>query len=380
MYYQHQTGADSGFPLLDVGDILVGMRTGRADLPLHSGKAPAWLFGRMKLLAREMSIAIVQEEGPHGLLDRLSDPFWFQAFGCVLGFDWHSSGVTTTVCGALKEGLRDAFDDTGVIVTGGKGKTSRRAPDEIATGSARLGLDPEPLIRASKLSAKVDSAAVQDGFQVYQHTFLFTADGSWSVIQQGMNDQTGWARRYHWLDAPTFVSDPHQAVAGEAKGAVLNLVANEADGNRAVAVELAREEPKKVTNEIRKMKTLEMPRHHMLQVADLHPDRLDRILVNAYESQPADYTDLLATRGVGAKGLRALSLVAELTYGAKTSARDPASFSFAHGGKDGTPFPVDRETYDITIESLRRVVQEAKAGRTEKQSALKRLARLQPSG
>lgn len=334
----------------------------------------------MTLLAREMSIAIVHEEGPRGLLDRLSDPFWFQAFGCVLGFDWHSSGVTTTVCGALKEGLRDAYADTGVVVAGGKGKTSRKAPAEITAACDRMGIDPAPLIRASRLSAKVDSAAVQDGFQVYQHSFLFTADGSWSVVQQGMNDATGWARRYHWLDAPTFVSDPHEAVAGTTRTPVLNLVAAEGDANRSVAVEVARQSPARTAAELRRMKTLEMPRHHALRLADIHPDRIERVLVNSYEAQPSDYTELLATPGVGAKGLRALSLVAELTYGAKTSARDPASYSFAHGGKDGTPFPVDRRTYDATIDSLRRVVTETKTGRTEKRDALKRLARLDVSG
>ena len=353
------------------------MRTGRADLPLHTGRAPKWLFERMTLLAREMSLAIVHEEGPRGLMDRLSDPCWFQAFGCVLGFDWHSSGVTTTVCGALKEGLKPVTDEIGLVVAGGKGKTSRRTPAEITEACMRFGIDAVPLVRASRLSAKVDSAALQDGFQVYQHTFLFTQNGSWSVVQQGMNAETGWARRYHWLDAPGFISDPHEAVAGETKQQVLNLVAAEAGENRSVAVELAREDPKKVGSELRRMKTLSMPRHHAVRIADLNPDRLERVLVNAYEAQPLDYTGLLATPGVGAKGLRALSLVAELTYGAKTSVRDPASFSFAHGGKDGTPFPVDRRTYDATIESLRKVVTETKAGNTAKRDALKRLARLE---
>lgn len=330
----------------------------------------------MTQLAREMSIAIVQEQGSLGLMDRLSDPVWFQAFGCVLGFDWHSSGVTTTVCGALKEGLRDAFDDTGIVVAGGKGKTSRRAPEEIRNACERIGLDPEPLVRASRLSAKVDSSALQDGFQVYQHSFLFTKDGSWSVIQQGMNEATGWARRYHWLDARSFVSDPHEAVAGETSSDVLNLVAAESSENQTVSVALARETPTKMTDQIRRMRELDMPRHHWIRIGDLHPDRLDRVLVKAYEAQPENYTDLLSVSGVGAKGLRALALVGELTYGAKTSVRDPVSFSFAHGGKDGTPFPVDRSTYDATIESLRTVVNEARLGGTDKRDALKRLARV----
>lgn len=353
------------------------MRTGSADLPLHTGRAPAWLFERMAGLAREMTLAIVAEEGARGVLTRLSDPFWFQAFGCVLGFDWHSSGVTTTVCGALKEGLKPVAPEIDLYVTGGKGRTSRRTPLEIERICERLGRDPEPLVSASRLSAKVDSSAVQDGHQVYQHSFLFTADGSWSVVQQGMNEATGMARRYHWLDAARFDSDPHAAVAGDDATNVLNLVAAEASANRDVASELAREEPAKVGREIDRLRHLTLPRHHAVRVDDLDPKRIERILLKSYDAQPEDYTSLLGVSGVGAKGLRALSLVAELTYGAPASIRDPVTFSFAHGGKDGTPFPVDRATYDATIESVRDAVREAKAGRTEKRDALRRLARLE---
>ncbi|MDQ4065525.1 MAG: DUF763 domain-containing protein [Actinomycetota bacterium] len=353
------------------------MRTGSADLPLHTGRAPAWLFERMTALAREMTLAIVAEEGASGMLARLSDPFWFQAFGCVLGFDWHSSGVTTTVCGALKEGLRDVGPEIDLYVAGGKGRTSRRTPQEIERVCERLGLDPQPLVSASRLSAKVDSAAVHDGHQVYQHSFLFTGQGSWSVVQQGMNETTGMARRYHWLNAPRFDSDPHAAVAGRDAANVLNLVAGEADANRATATELAREHPAKIGHELDRMRHLELPRHHAVRVSDLDPKRIERVLLNSYEAQPEDYTSLLGTAGVGAKGLRALSLVAELTYGAPASVRDPVTFSFAHGGKDGTPFPVDRATYDATIESLRSAVRDAKAGRTEKRDALRRLGGLE---
>ena len=355
------------------------MRTGRADLPLHGGRAPAWLFGRMKLLAREMSLAIVAEEGPEGLLRRLAAPFWFQALGCVIGFDWHSSGMTTTVCGALKDDLRGLEAETGVVVAGGKGKTSRRTPAEIEVACERAGLEPEPLVRTSRLTAKVDSSAVQDGFQIYQHTFLFTRDGSWGVVQQGMNETSGMARRYHWLDAPRFDSDPHAAVAGPPETDVLNLVASEAEGNRRVATELARQEPRKVVDEIARMRSLTMPRQHEIRLADLDPTRVERVLLKSYEAQPREYTDLLAVPGVGAKGLRALSLVAELTYGEPASVRDPVSYSFAHGGKDGTPWPVDRTTYDATIESLRGVVRETRAGQSDKEAALKRLARLETS-
>ncbi|HXF74059.1 MAG TPA: DUF763 domain-containing protein [Actinomycetota bacterium] len=356
------------------------MRTGTADLPLHGGRAPRWLFERMTLLAREVSLAIVSEEGPVGLLRRISDPFWFQAFGCVLGFDWHSSGLTTTVCGALKEGLRGLTGDAGLVVAGGKGRASRRTPAEIRAACERLGLDPEPLVSASRLSAKVDSAAVQDGFEVYHHTFLFTPQGTWAVVQQGMDEERGTARRYHWLTPARFDSDPQAAVAGDPSREVLNLVAGEAEGNREISVRLAREEPRAVVREVALMRSLEMPHRHAARLADLHPDRLERVLLRAYEAQPSDYTALLATPGLGAKALRALSLVAELTYGEPASVRDPLSFAWAHGGKDGTPFPVDRATYDSTIESLRRALAEARAGRTEKVAALKRLARLEASG
>ena len=331
----------------------------------------------MTSLAREMSLAVVEGEGPHGLMRRLSDPVWFQAFGCVLGFDWHSSGVTTTVCGALKEGLRGLTPDTGIVVTGGKGRASRRTPSEIEGACADIGLDAAPLVRASRLSAKVDSSAVQDGFQVYHHTFLFSAEESWAVVQQGMNEEAGTARRYHWHEPPRFDADPHAAISGPRGDRVLNLVASEGEGNRRISAALAREGPGPIIREIERMRTLSMPHRHEVAIEDLDPRRLDRVLLAAYEAQPEDYTALLAVPGIGAKGLRALALVAELTYGEPASVRDPVSYAFAHGGKDGTPYPVDRPTYDATIESLRGALAEARAGRSEKVSALKRLAKLE---
>ena len=355
------------------------MRTGTADLPLHSGRAARWLFERMTSLAREMTLAILSEEGAPGLLRRLADPVWFQAFGCVLGFDWHSSGLTTTACGALKQGLKDLSGETGIFIAGGKGKTSRKTPQEIESACCRTGQDAAPLIRASRLSAKVDSAAVQDGFQVYHHSFFFTSDGSWAVVQQGMNERSLMARRYHWLPPERFDWDPHAAVAGEPIQDVLNLVASEGESNRTVAVELAREHPIKLVGELTRMRTVSLPRHHEIRLSDIHPDRLARILLTTYERQPEDYTALLAVPGVGAKALRALALVAELTYGEPASVRDPVSYSFAHGGKDGTPYPVDRSTYDATIESLRHAVQDTRAGLTEKSAALKRLAGVERS-
>jgi hypothetical protein len=330
-------------------------------------------------LAREITLAVVTEEGPAGMFRRLSDPFWFQAFGSVLGFDWHSSGLTTTTCGALKEGLRGMEREVGFVVAGGKGKTSRRTPAEIEEACERSGQDAAPLVAASRLSAKVDSSAVQDGFQIYHHLFLFTPDGTWAVIQQGMDESTGMARRYHWLAAPSFESDPHAAVTERAQREVLNLVAGEGAANRRVTTELAREHPSKVAAEIERMRSFSMPRRHALRLSDLDPKRIERVLLPAYEAQPESFTDLLAVKGTGAKGLRALSLVAELTYGEPASVRDPASFAYAHGGKDGTPFPVDRTTYDATIESLRRTVRAAQMGNTERRDAMRRLARLEPA-
>ena len=363
-------------PMGDGSDHGFAMRTGRADLPLHGGRAPAWLFERMVSLARAISLAIVENEGPRGLLQRLSDPFWFQAFGCVLGFDWHSSGLTTTACGALKEGLKGLEADSGVVVAGGKGRASRKTPLEIERHCERMGLDPLPLTTASRLSAKVDSSAVQDGYQVYQHTFVFCEDGTWSVVQQGMNESSGMARRYHWHDARRFDRDPHAGIAGERHQEVLNLVAAPAEENRAVSCELARERPDALGRELERMRTLKLPRRHTVAVDDLDPTRLERVLLKAYESQPEDFTALLGVSGVGAKGLRALSLVAEVTYGAPASVTDPASFSWAHGGKDGTPFPVDRRTYDATIVSLEATVSGLKAGRSDKKAALQRLGRV----
>src|SRR3989441_6229627 len=333
----------------------------------------------MTLLAREMALAILIDEGVPGLMRRLADPVWFQAFGCVLGFDWHSSGLTTTACGALKEGLKDLSGETGIFVAGGKGTTSRKTPQEIESACWTTGQDAAPLIRASRLSAKVDSAAVQDGFQVYHHSFFFTTEGTWAVVQQGMNESSAMARRYPCLPPERVDWAPHAAVAGEPTQNGLNLVASEGEGNRPVAVALARENPTKLVADLTRMRSLALPRHHEIQLSDLHPDRLARILLTTYERQPEDYTALLAVPGVGANALRALALRAELTYGEPASVRDPVSYSFAHGGKDGTPFPVDRPTYDATIESLRRAVNEARAGHSEKSAALRRLAGVERS-
>ncbi len=353
-------------------------RTGTATLPLHTGRAPRWLFQRMTKLARAFTEAIVIEHGAPAFLQRLSDPYWFQAFGCVLGFDWHSSGVTTTVCGALKTGLAGAEADTSIYVAGGKGRASRKTPDELREHASRLGLDGEALVYSSRMSAKVDSAAVQDGFQVYHHSFFFTPAGRWAVVQQGMQESTRSARRYHWLGerVDDFVNEPHAAICAERREqTVLNFVAAESEGARVAAAEIAREKPEAVQREVGKILTLELPaRHHVDVRRDVSPRNLGKVLLSTYEAQPQNFEALLALKGVGAKAIRALALIADLAHGAPASYRDPARFSFAHGGKDGFPYPVDQQNYDRSIEWLRDAVRRARIGQSDRLEALKKLA------
>jgi hypothetical protein len=314
------------------------------------------------------------------VLRRLSDPYWFQAFGCVLGFDWHSSGVTTTVCGAVKEGLKDVDRELGFFAAGGKGKTSRRTPHEIAERCERLGRDPRPLVYASRTAAKVDNAAVQDGYQLYHHVFFFTTAGEWCVVQQGMSDETRMARRYHWLSeqVASFVDEPHAAVCCDARRDTLNLVAHENDAVRSASAVLAAQPPAvtlKALEKIEPERMLTMPRRHeLLPELDVATPYLERILVKTYERAPDNFESLLGIEGVGAKTLRALALASELVHGTPATLRDPARFSFAHGGKDGTPFPVDRITYDQTIEILNKAINRATIDRSEKVRAFQRLA------
>ena len=352
------------------------MRTGIANLPLHGGKAPRWLFDRMKLLAREIVIIIVRDSGPQEFLRRISDPYWFQALGCVLGFDWHSSGVTTTVCGAIKEGIKGLEGELGLFVAGGKGGRSRKTPSEIETVGDHLSIDPSQLIYASRMSAKVDTSALQDGYQLYHHAFFFTKEGQWGVVQQGMNEVNRYARRYHWLGegVSDFVCEPHSAVCCDTKGTALNLVATKSEESRTVTAQLACEKPETLMKELTKLKTLDLPRRHATSVSDIHPDRLHKIFISTYERSPHDFATLLGMKGVGPKTVRALSLIAELLYGTVPSHDDPVRYSFAHGGKDGYPYPVDRETYDGSIEYLNKVVNQTKVGFSEKSRALKRLA------
>jgi uncharacterized protein len=315
----------------------------------------------MVQLAREITIHIVSEYGSDEMLRRLSDPFWFQAFGCVLGFDWHSSGVTTTVTGALKEGIRGLERDLRLYAGGGKGAVSRKTPGEIVAACDRLSIDPAPLVYASRMSAKVDSAAVQDGYQLYHHAFFFTPSGGWCVVQQGMNDATAMARRYHWLaeSVRSFVDEPHAAICAV----------------RGRSAELARGTPRVVMSALDDLPLLSMPRRHAVMIADVNKAHLEKILIRTYERVPEDFETLLGMEGVGAKTLRALALVSEIIYGTPASTRDPARFSFAHGGKDGTPFPVDTGTYDKTVQVLRAAVNKAGIDRSERVRALKRLVR-----
>jgi hypothetical protein len=333
----------------------------------------------MKELAREIGLVIIDQFGPLEILRRLSDPFWFQSFGCVLGFDWHSSGLTTTLCGALKEGLRGTERDSGLFVAGGKGKASRRTPVEIEEFCDRFSAEAKGLIYSSKMTAKVDSAALQDGYQLYHHTFFFTKAGLWCVVQQGMNEHTGYARRYHWMGhgLDSFVCEPHSAVCCDHRGEILNMVARESEGARQTTTQIAAEHPGRITPELQRLRSLELPRGHGVVLGDRGTRWLMKILERTHEHQPADFEALLATPGVGAKTIRALALISELIYGVEPSFRDPAKFSFAHGGKDGHPYPLDRENYDLSIEMLRQALSAAKIGRGEKLRAMRRLAFLE---
>jgi len=350
------------------------MRTGFAHLPLHGGKAPKWLFNRMVRLAREVICHIVEEYGSDEVLNRLSDPYWFQAFGCVLGFDWHSSGVTTTTCGAVKEGVKGLEHELGFYVAGGKGGASRKTPSEIEEHCNKLSREPGLLVNASKLSAKVDSAAVQDGYQLYHHNFFFT-DNKWCVVQQGFNESNKTARRYHWLSDQVrdFVNEPHSAVCSDLKGCSLNLVDSQSESTRGAVTEIASQPDKGILRDLDILPNLLMPNRHGITVGDVNSKYLKKIMLKTYEESPENFEELLKIKGVGPKTLRALTLLSELIFGTTASTRDPARFSFAHGGKDGTPYPVDIDTYERSISILNDALRRSKIERSEKLKALKRL-------
>lgn len=358
---------------------MIYVRTGTADLPLHGGKCPAWLFTHMKALSAAIVEVIIEDSGPEEVLKRLSDPYWFQALGCVVGFDWHSSGVTTTVCGALKEGLAQLGPQAGLFITGGKGKVARNTPLEIKTWADKypLALNAEELVNASKMSAKVDSAAVQDGYQIYHHCFVFTDKGEWTVIQQGMNENSLQARRYHWLSSNVdhFTLEPQAAICCDSLGETLNLVSTSNQVLGQTTCEILKMHPEKLLTEIKDInehaRSLRMPRRHSIP----RTAYLNKALVVAYEQAPQNFEQLLLVNGVGPGTLRALCLVAEVAYGVEASYIDPVRYSFAHGGKDGFPFPVNEADIENSYTLLNKALRRSRAGHSEQLKALKNLAK-----
>lgn len=350
-------------------------QSGVADLALLGGSIPPWLFKRMKKLSRAVTEAVVLEYGTQGFLSRLADPFWFQSFGAVIGMDWNSSGVTTALMRALKTSLNPHARDLGLYVCGGKGKASRKTPEQLQRVGDKTGLDGNLLARSSKLTAKVDNTAVQDGFQLYIHSFIVSRDGDWTVIQQGMNPADRSARRYHWHSdgLVSFVQDPHTAVCGEPQGDILNLVDAAAKPAQDGILRMTQEKPMAVLNEISKMS---LPKQHGVRARDVDLKRLGAILRLAQEQGTSSFDELLLLKGLGPRTLQSLALVSEVIHGTPTRFSDPARFAFAHGGKGGSPFPVPTTVYDETIDTLRSAVNQAKMGSTDKQKALAKLTQV----
>ena len=407
--------------------------SGHADLPLHTGTVPRWLADRMMVLGTLITESLVENFGPDEVLVRLSDPLWFQSFGAVMGMDWHSSGITTSVMYALKRGLNPRAKELGIYVCGGRGKYSRMTPDELLTIAGREGMNGDELVRNSKLVAKVDNNAVQDGFQLYQHNFILTRNGNWAVVQQGMNTEEKKARRYHWCSTNlrSFVEEPHTGVVGDNRGKILNLTDLQADKARGSILEMSREEPERMLKEImqigkpaseiillqnggvmgvspvrrgseqrsasegkpfptqgelfpelvsqpemeieKKGRSIIMPAHHEVREQDVDLKRLGGVLATAYEAQPQDFESLLLTPGLGPRTLQSLALVSEVIYGTPSRFTDPARFSFAHGGKDGHPFPVPLKIYDESIRVLRDSIEKSKLGYKDKSDCIRRL-------
>jgi hypothetical protein len=361
-------------------------RTGSADLPLHGGRVPSWLGQRMSVLGAVICQAIVHHYGRDEFLRRLSHPFWFQSFGAAMGMDWHSSGITTSVIGALKRGLGPLQGELGIHVCGGRGRHSRRTPDELAVLGDRIGLDAPALTRASRLVAKVDSAAVQDGFDLYLHGFFVTDDGKWTVVQQGMNGHKRQARRYHWHSEglASFVEEPHSAIDGPGQGDIINLTDRRAGRSRSAQLELLSDlGPDRIIQEYAALTAapspqldlphLVMPAHHDVRAGDVFIRRLHGTLAAAADRGLSDFAQLLLTPGVGARTVESLAMVAEVVHGAPHRFADPARFSLAHGGKDRHPYPVPLKVYDETIRVLKSAVQKAKLGYSEELQALRRL-------
>ena len=382
--------------------------TGHADLPLHTGIVPKWLADRMRDLGTLIVESLLIQYGKKEVLRRLSDPLWFQSLGAVLGMDWHSSGITTSVMYALKRGINARARDFGLCVCGGRGKYSRRTPEELMFLANATGLDGNQLVNNSKLVAKVDSTAVQDGFQLYQHNFILSNEGDWAVVQQGMNTQTRTARRYHWCseNLKSFIEEPHAAVTGENQGQILNLTALNANETRSGILTISRENPDKIIGEFKKIqelglpenmggklplvsqndgtndgfmtanaseRSIVMPFHHDVRAEDVDLKRLGGVLATAYETDPKDFESLLLTPGLGPRTLQSLTLVSEVIHGTPSRFKDPARFSFAHGGKDGHPFPVPLRVYDESIRILGDAIEKSRMGYNDKSQCIKRL-------
>ncbi|MCT4297529.1 DUF763 domain-containing protein [Elizabethkingia anophelis] len=347
-------------------------RSGTADLPLHYGKVPAWLYERMSALGLSIVEVILTDYGKQEVVRRLSDPFWFQSFGAVLGMDWHSSGITTSVMGALKRAINPNSQSLGIFICGGKGKYSRDTPQELLYIADKTGLNGTELVKASKLSAKVDNTAIQDGYQLYQHNFVVTDNGNWCVIQQGLNDADGTARRYHWLseNLTSFIEEPHTGINGISRGTILNLTANEASDNRKGILDISHTDSTKIMQDFAR---LILPEHHDVRATDVDLKRLGALLYVTREQQPQTFEDLLMLEGVGPRTMQSLALVSEVIHGAPSRFKDPALFSFAHGGKDGHPFPVPVKIYDESIQILQKGIEKSKLGNSDKLNSINKL-------
>lgn len=349
--------------------------SGSADLPLYSGAIPPWLFERMTELGLAITEAILLEHGSTGFISRMSDPFWFQSFGAVMGMDWNSSGVTTSVMAALKRAINPRAESLGLYICGGKGKHSRHTPQELLRVGDQTGLDGHLLGRQSKLTAKVDNTAILDGFNLYLHSFVVDRVGAWTVIQQGMKPETGTARRYHWHSAhvQSFVNEPHTSILGIPEGTIINTVDQQASDAREAMVQFTQESPERMLREVRQLK---LPAHCDVKASDINHKRLAALLMTTREHPPEDFEQLLLTPGVGPRTVQSLALVSEVIYGKPSRFSDPARFSFAHGGKSSRPFPVPLKTYDETLSTLKAAVNRAKIGQTDKQKALQKLSKL----
>lgn len=350
-------------------------RSGTADLPLHYGHVPLWLADRMSKLGFAIVETIAMEFSTSEVISKLSNPFWFQSFGAVMGMDWHSSGITTSVLGALKKSVNPHSKELGIYICGGKGKHSMQTPQELLYVGEKTGLDGNSLANCSRLTAKVDNTAIQDGFQLYQHNFIVDNKGQWAVIQQGMNPNSKTARRYHWhsQDLKSFINEPHTFIYGENQGSILNLTAGTAEKSRAGILELSKESPTKIMKE---MQHLSLPVHHNVRIEDVNMKRLGAMLWATHENKPEDFEELLLLKGMGPRALQSLALVSEVIYGTPTRFEDPARFSFAHGGKDGHPFPVPIKIYDETIDTLQRAINRAKIGNSDKTEAIRKLSEI----